>query len=644
MKKLVLLFSGIFLFTGIIYSQTYVGPERCLACHNPNTGLFDATGWRNSLHANGYSVVLDDAHSLEDKFGIVADYDQNGVDDFKDGLNFNDINSVFDPYKPNAPILGYSVATGYTITIGEVTNKVYLTYGGSGYWKQRYMVKINTSGGESADHYISPVQYNDKTFGYAAYHPETWWDANNEPIYTNSSTRSDAAQFGKSLAAGCSGCHGTGTQVNPKDVNGEWTFSAAGVDDEGMYAAYNNIFDIDGDGDLDQINTGCESCHGPGGDHASSGNPDLIINPKTDLTPGQSNNTCGMCHNRGKSLPNNSFGFPYDDENLTPWAVGDLVADFFTDGGGDWPDNKTSKKHRQQFLGFYESSKPTFQFHNVTCSECHDVHNTEKHNIRTEVEEEDSLGNPIFIATENDNNTLCLSCHSTHGDFADISKEMVADYQNNITEIGNIVSLHTNHPYDPTGNGSSRCSKCHMPKTAKSAVNYDIHSHSFEPIAPEKTKIFEMPNTCASCHMQDGYPNFGIDFTNDNIGDWTEATDIALADTLMHWYGPGGIWWVNVVSVEVENSEIPETYALSQNYPNPFNPSTQINFSVPEPSMVKITVYDVTGREVEVLVREYLDAGNYKTNWNAENYSSGIYFYRMETNSFAQVKKMILMK
>jgi len=183
-----------------------------------------------------------------------------------------------------------------------------------------------------------------------------------------------------------------------------------------------------------------------------------------------------------------------------------------------------------------------------------------------------------------------------------------------------------------------------MPKTAKSAVNYDIHSHTFEPIAPEKTKIFEMPNTCAGCHMQEGYPNFGIDFTNDNIGDWTEPTDIALADTLMHWYGPGGIWWDHVVSVEVENSEIPETYLLSQNYPNPFNPSTQINFSVPDPSMVRVTVYDLVGREIEVLVSEFLEAGNYKTIWNAAGYSSGIYFYRLETDNFTQVKKMILMK
>ena len=270
MKKLLQILSIITIGTCFIFPQSYVGPEKCLTCHN-NAGLGDATGWRTSLHANGYSVVLDDSRSLEDRFGVVADYDQNGVDDFKDGLNFNNISSVFDPYKPNAPILSYN--NGYFIQIGEVTNKVYMTYGGSGYWKQRYMVKINTSEGESADHYISPVQYNDKTFGYAAYHPETWWDTNNDPIYTNTSTKSDAGMFGKSLASGCSGCHGTGTQVNPEDVNGEWTYSAAGVEDEALYTTYNNIYDVDGDGDLDQVNTGCEACHGAGSDHVAAPSP-----------------------------------------------------------------------------------------------------------------------------------------------------------------------------------------------------------------------------------------------------------------------------------------------------------------------------------------------------------------------------------
>jgi hypothetical protein len=533
------------------FTQTYVGPERCLQCHN-NPGLGDATGWRSSLHANGYSYVPDDARSLEDRYGVVADYDNNGVDDFKDGLDFNTISSVFDQYKPNAPVLGYSPATGYTVTIGSWTHKVYLTYGGSGAWKQRYAVKINTSSeGETADYYISPVQYNDVTKGYAAYHPEDWWDGSNLPI--NYTTKmSVAAGHGHTLAKGCSGCHTTGLSLM-QDLNNEWIMSGAGVENEALYTTFNNIMDIDGDGDLDQINTGCEVCHGPGGNHVASSNSADIINP-ANLTAEQANNLCGMCHNRGKSKPNNTFGFPFDDASLTGWSVGDFVADFFTDAGGDWPDTKTSVKHRQQYLDFIESSKPTFQFHMVTCYECHDVHNTEKNHIRTEIVEQDSTGADITVTTENDNNTLCLACHATHGDFTDIPVEWVADYDNHIADIAPIVSAHTNHSYDPTGTGESRCSKCHQPKVAKSAVNYDIHSHTFEAIAPEKTIFFVMPNSCAvSCHrdIENGSSplwNIGVDA---NLGDWSEVTDIALADTLMYWYGPTGIWWSYIIPVEL---------------------------------------------------------------------------------------------
>ncbi|MCK5701599.1 MAG: hypothetical protein KAI29_10615, partial [Cyclobacteriaceae bacterium] len=351
---------------------------------------------------------------MVDRLGVINDADGNGTDDFHDGLDFNTINSVFDPFKPNAPVLSYN--NGYFVTIGEVTNRVYMTYGGSGYWKQRYMVKMNTSEGESADHYISPVQYNDKTHGYAAYHPETWWDlGTNLPLYTSASTKSDAADFGKSLASGCSGCHSTGKQVNAQDVNGEWTYSAGGVDDESMYTAFNNIYDVDGDGDLDQLNNGCENCHGPGGNHPGSDPAGTIINPSDpdDLSADQANNLCGMCHSRGKSLPNNTFSFPYNDDTMTKWAIGDQVADFYTDGGGYYGDGATthqsSRQHHQQFYDFYESSKPTFEFHNVACFECHDVHNTVKHHIREEIEEEDSTGTPIMVATENDNNTLCLA-------------------------------------------------------------------------------------------------------------------------------------------------------------------------------------------------------------------------------------------
>ena len=517
----------------------YVGPEKCLMCHN-NPALGDKTGWRTSMHANGYSIVLDDAHTMQNLYGIINDYDQNGVDDFHDGLDFNAISSVFDPYKPNAPVLNYSAENGYTIKIGEVTHRVYLTYGGSGLYKQRYGVRINTAQGESKDIYISPIQYNEKTHEYVLYHASAWYDANKQPIYTAASTLVDAAGNNRSLSKGCAGCHVTGLSLR-QDENGEWIAKGGDIDPTtlGMYADKTNVFDLDGDGDLEQINTGCETCHGPGSEHAMTGDKTKIINP-ADLSADEANNLCGMCHSRGKSLPNNTFSFPYHDDTMTGWTIGDMVADFYTDGGGYWGDGVNSKKHHQQFYDFYKSPKPTFQFHKVTCFECHDVHNTEKHHIRTEMEETDSAGNPLTIATDNDNNTLCLSCHATHGPFAAISKEMVADLANNEGAIAAIVKQHTNHNYDPTNDdgtgGSSRCSKCHNPKIAKSAIPYDIHSHTFEAISPEKTLEYDMPNSCAvSCHNKNAY-TFGVDMSGDTFTDWSEQTDKDMAESLLFWY------------------------------------------------------------------------------------------------------------
>ncbi len=648
MKRFILQIIFILVATSFAFAQaTYVGPEKCLLCHS-NAGNHDMTGWRTSMHANGYTVVLNDSLSMQDLYGMVNDYDGNGIDDFKDGLNFNNITSAFDAYKPNAPILGYTPDGGYTITMGDVTHKVYMTYGGSGLYKQRYMLKVQTSEGYSAGYYVSPVQYNEKTKEYVVYHGSDWYDGNT-PKYTSASKLTDIAQNSRNIAKNCSGCHSNGLEVW-QDSNNEWLMKGAPMEDDAAYAGMVNVFDIDGDGNLDQINTTCERCHGPGSEHASSGDKTKIINPR-DLTAEQANNLCGMCHSRGKSKPNNTFGFPFHDDTLEGWNVGDIVSDIYTDGGGYWGDKVTdvtsSKQHHQQFYDLYQSSKPTFQFHQVTCYECHDIHNEVKHHIMAEVEEEDSLGNPIMITTENDNNTLCLSCHATHGDFADISVEMVADYDNNIDAIGNIVKKHSNHDYDPVGSGESRCSKCHMPKLAKSAIAYDIHSHTFEPTPPQKTKEFAMPSSCAvSCHRDiensaDPVFNTGVD---SDLTDWTEASDIALAEKLMEYYGPNGSWWQHVVSVEKTDIEIPDVFELSQNYPNPFNPTTTINFSVAKESDVTVAIYDITGQQVAILVNDYVPAGKYQISWDASKLTSGVYFYTMIAENFVQTKKMILLK
>lgn len=108
----------------------------------------------------------------------------------------------------------------------------------------------------------------------------------------------------------------------------------------------------------------------------------------------------------------------------------------------------------------------------------------------------------------------------------------------------------------------------------------------------------------------------------------------------------GGLYKTNISTIGLLNlsTEIPEEFSLSQNYPNPFNPVTNIEFAVPEKSFVKLTLFDITGRVVEVLVNKELSAGIYKTDWNASGYSSGVYFYRIESDGFAETKKMILTK
>jgi hypothetical protein len=90
---------------------------------------------------------------------------------------------------------------------------------------------------------------------------------------------------------------------------------------------------------------------------------------------------------------------------------------------------------------------------------------------------------------------------------------------------------------------------------------------------------------------------------------------------------------------------IPTKYDLSQNYPNPFNPTTKIDFQIPVDSKVTLKIYDITGREVFVLLNnEFKAADFYTIEFNAINLSSGCYFYRINANNFNQVKKMILLK
>jgi rhamnogalacturonan endolyase len=100
---------------------------------------------------------------------------------------------------------------------------------------------------------------------------------------------------------------------------------------------------------------------------------------------------------------------------------------------------------------------------------------------------------------------------------------------------------------------------------------------------------------------------------------------------------------LNNIEVDENNETLVNEYSL-QNYPNPFNPSTNINFTIPIAEFVQLQVFDINGRLITTLVNERLSAGSYTRTFNSGNLASGVYIYRLTTQGFTQVKKMLLIK
>jgi len=120
-----------------------------------------------------------------------------------------------------------------------------------------------------------------------------------------------------------------------------------------------------------------------------------------------------------------------------------------------------------------------------------------------------------------------------------------------------------------------------------------------------------------------------------NGNKWIRGGDPGLAI-----YKEGG-----VVSVKEDKKNIsPTEFLLSQNYPNPFNPNTTIAYSIANPGLVSVKIFNILGEEVEQLVNEYKNTGSYSVNFDASKLSSGIYFYSLSSGSFVQMKKMIVLK
>lgn len=163
-----------------------------------------------------------------------------------------------------------------------------------------------------------------------------------------------------------------------------------------------------------------------------------------------------------------------------------------------------------------------------------------------------------------------------------------------------------------------------------------------------------------------GYDYLTISYKSDGILNWEKrengsassndyASGIAVQDSdkiyvtgSANFSGTGIAFYTlrysKISAIDPISGVIPSSFSIKQNYPNPFNPSTSIRFDVPNSSFVRVSVYDVMGREIENLVNEQLKAGEYMVKWDAARFASGIYFYSIAADGYQSTKKMMLIK
>ncbi len=196
-----------------------------------------------------------------------------------------------------------------------------------------------------------------------------------------------------------------------------------------------------------------------------------------------------------------------------------------------------------------------------------------------------------------------------------------------------------------------------------SGLEYFIHKGYVTDIVSKDNSLYvtgsftRMDNKlCNKISKWDGFSwcplDYGLDLRGEELeiynnhviicGDFFTADGIFTSNIVQ--YSPSSITQIN------SNQNVIKNYSLSQNYLNPFNPITRIRFSIPavetgfKPVYTKIVIYDILGKEMAILVNEELQPGTYEAEWNATNYPSGIYFYKILAGEFSETKKMILVK
>jgi hypothetical protein len=344
----------------------------------------------------------------------------------------------------------------------------------------------------------------------------------------------------------------------------------------------------------------------------------------------------------------------------------------------------------------------------ITCQTCHDPHSMQ---LRTAPSASDTLATGFNYATANlGSGKLCVNCHKyRRAEFTTVGTNMSSTWGPHYAGAADIFLGQNGHTYGKTVASSiahrlveNSCVGCHMSATpdTSSAARDHIGGHSWKmSYTAASGTVFNNVTGCVSCHtgitkfsdiqaamdydlngvvesftkeveglqkrIAMALPPFGSEEVNRTMisasPDSVEMKKAFWNYLFTKYDGSRGVHNPKYVigllqgslnrltGVEFPEADLPLTFELAQNYPNPFNPSTQIGFSLPKQSPVKLQVFDIMGREVATLVDEVLPAGAHKVVWNGRDQSgtrlsSGMYFYRIQATEFIAVKRMALVK